>query len=1151
MSRATPSPFLADAPALLRGHRRLAGLPPGAATWLLAQTLEPPAWVVVADPEAVERTARLLGFHLPASYRVMRYPGDDLPPYSGVSPHPRRAGQRIAALDALRRGEPVVIVAPAEALAARVACDLELESLSLSLHEGAQIPRRRLLLRLDLLGYQNAVVVEDAGTYAVRGGVVDLWPTGRADPVRLDFFDEELESLRRFDPETQRSGAALESLRLLPTREWIPTATALQRLAVHTRSRVDSDRDAAALRRRVLETLRSKLSFAGVEDWLPALHPVISPLDCAPAADIAVLDPDAVALALRGWSEQARRRHADLLPDERPLVAPSERYQDPEELLERLLGGLALMPVAIDSSGSAVPALPLLANRDLAVSGGELGGLVSRVQGWLDEGWRVAFAVASTGESERLLALLQPHGLELQEHSGRQLESLPPGRAALIYGDLPLGFRAPEDRLALVATDEILGKHRAGSTRRRHHAFRRSQVVGLGKLRDGDLVVHAWHGIGRFCGMRRVEVSPGAADFVLLEYQGGDRLYWPVHKLDLLSRYRPASDSARPRLDKLGGGSWNKRRRRVRDAMLRTAHELLKLYARRKVVTRAPHRAEPRWFRRFEAAFPYVVTPDQGEAIRHVAQDLAAEEPMDRLVVGDVGFGKTEVAMRAAARVAAGGRQVAVLCPTTVLAYQHQETWSQRFERFPVRIGMLSRFTTPKGARELQSALAQGELDVVIGTTRLLGRGVRFQDLGLMIIDEEHRFGVRQKERIKKLRTQVDVLSLSATPIPRTLSMALSGLRSFSTIATPPSERLAVRTRIARFHEDVIREEAMRELSRGGQVFFVHNRVQTIEAMAGRLQRLLPEARFAVTHGQQPSAQLEAELVRFVRRQADILVTTSIIESGVDLPNVNCVIIDRADTFGLAQLYQVRGRVGRSHRRGRCVLLVPPELGLSRKASRRLRVLLEHQDLGSGFMVASADMEHRGAGTLLGDNQHGHVDAVGFDTYVDLLDEVLAEARGELRRERLDPEIEVPVPAYIPEALVPGVEERLGEYRLLSGAESPAQLRSLLDGMEERYGQLPVELLNLGWLLETRLRCRELGIARISWLKVRVELELAELTSLSAPGLAGLILRLPNRFALPEPHRLHVRFSTEEAEYPFRFLYWLLGLLTDEAGTAG
>ena len=1140
--------LISSAPALLREHRRLAGLPTGAAGWILARGLQAPAWVVVADADELQRTVRVLAFHAPAGVRVLAYPGDDLPPYAGVAPHPRRVAQRLAVLDAMARSEPVIAVAPVEALAVRMMEPQVLGAAAIELRPGSTIARDTLRQRLDLLGYQVAVMVEDPGTFAARGGVVDVWPAGHDMPVRLDFFDDELESLHAFDPLNQRSGKAQPMVRLLPTREVVPDAAAIQRLALSTRLLAGEDRNAAVLRRRAMDTLRNHLSFAGIEDWLPALHPVCSPLDHSPSAELAVVDPDAVALALRAWVKKAHQRFHELAVDERPLVGPEQRFEDAEALVARLGEGFELLPVAIDDArGNTAPSLDVLANKDLVVSRGELEPLAVVIQDWLDEGWRVGITTTGSAGAERLRALLHPHGLKPEDAASCDLDSLRPGRLSLLFGDLPMGFRAPSDQLALLSGDEMLGKHTAvAKGRRKHHAFRKGQTVGLGKVREGDLVVHAWHGIGRFLGMSRVDLGDAPADFLLLEYRGRDKLYVPVHKLDLLSRYRPASDGKDPRLDKLGGQSWQGRRRKVRDAMLRTAHELLKIYAKRKVVKRGAYDDHAHWLPRFGAAFPYEETEDQAQAITDVDTDLASGEPMDRLVVGDVGFGKTEVAMRAAARVIACGKQVAVLCPTTVLAYQHFETWKERFEGFPVRIAMLSRFTGTKEAREVAAAAKAGELEMVIGTTKLLGRGVSFADLGLMVIDEEHRFGVRQKERIKRLRTEIDVLSLSATPIPRTLSMALSGVRKFSTIATPPAERLSVRTRIARFDEAVIRQEILKELGRGGQVFFVHDRVRSIGAIAQQVQALVPEARIEITHGQLPAAELEASLVRFVRKQAEVLVTTSIIESGVDLPNVNCVIINRADNFGLAQLYQIRGRVGRSWRRGRCVLMVPADVGLSRKATRRLRVLLEHQELGSGFQVASADLEHRGAGTLLGDNQHGHVDAVGFDTYVDLLEEVLAEAKGDLHRKRLDPEVEVPLPAFIPEDLVPGVEDRLTEYRYLSRAETPGQLRSLLDGMEERYGELPVELLNLGWLLETRLRCRELGIARVSWLKIRVKLQIDESSAIDARRLAALILRLPNRFDMAEDGLLSVRFTDEEAEYPFRFLHWLLTMLAEE-----
>ena len=1147
---AAASPWLGDAAALLAKQRRLAGLPAGAAGWLLARGLQLPAWLVLPDRMQADRMARILEFHLPRSAggRVLRYPADELPPYSGVAPHPARVADRLLALDALQQEEPVLVVAEAKALAARVARPGKLRPLEL--REGSILEREALLRSLNRLGYQLAVRVEDPGTYAVRGGVVDLWPTGSAAPVRLDFFDDELELLRSFDPESQRNkDAPLRSLRVLPTREWLPDKVSQTRLAVRTRQAAAGQPQAAALRRRVIEALRSRLSFSGVEDWLPALHPVCSPLELAPGAQLAVFEPSAVAQALERFCEQARRRHEELAADERPLVPPTERYEAAADVSARLAGGWQILPLPVEDGeapADRVPHLGALSNHDLALKHGELAPLAARLKAWLDDDWRLALVATGSADAERLAALLQPHGLQPEEVRARESDAWPPGRLSLLLGDLPRGFRAPGDRLALLSSDELFGRRRRPAPRGHHHAFQRARRVGLGQLKKDDLVVHADHGIGLFRGMARVNVD-GEADFVLLEYRGGDRLYVPVHKLDMLSRYRSASEGAKPRLDRLGGQGWGGRKGRARDAMLSTAHELLQIYAQRSLAKGRSCDPPGRLYRRFAAAFQFEETADQLQAIAEVEADLRSTRPMDRLVVGDVGFGKTEVAMRAAARVVESGRQVAVLCPTTVLAYQHDQTFRERFRGFPFSIAMLSRFQNPKEAREVSSALASGAIDILVGTTRMLGKQVRFADLGLLVVDEEHRFGVRQKERIKKLRAQLDVLSLSATPIPRTLSMALSGVRSFSTIATPPAERLSVRTRIVRYDEGSIRQEVMRELSRGGQVFFVHNSVRSIPGVERRLAEIVPEASIAVTHGQMPSAELEQALVRFVRKKADLLLTTSIIESGVDLPNVNCVIVDRADRFGLAQLYQIRGRVGRSWRRGRCVLLVPAESNISRKATRRLRVLLEHQELGSGFMVASADMEQRGAGTILGDNQHGHVDAVGFDTYVELLEEVLAEARGGLLRKRLDPEVEIPLPALIPESLIPGIEDRLAEYRRLTSAETSQQVRRMLDALEQRHGELPMEMLNLGWLVQTRLSCRELGVARLSWLKVRVELQLDEQSPVTQEGLQSLARQLPDRVDLPGTGRMGLRFTPEEAQYPFRFAHWALRLLKSVA----
>ncbi len=1139
--------FLSRADSVLKPGARLSGLPDGALAWLLAGHLCGPAWVILPDQDRADRFLQALRFHLESnspqgvpSSLALPYPQDDLPPYTGLSPSPFPAMERILALDALARGQRVLVVTCAAAILPMVLAPHVLASASLQLEEGGQYRRRKLLESFMTMGYLVTPSVEDPGTCAVRGEVLDIWPAGHSRPLRLDFFDQELESLHSFDPETQRSTRRLPAFRLLPAREWILHPESIDRFVEQTRAAVGGGRAEARLRRRRIETLKAGLSFAGMEDWLPALHPVVSPLETAPGSSIVLVEPESVFQALKRQYERAIRRYADLLSDEKPLVPPRARFTDPALMRRKLSAAPSVLSLPMDGTLD----MQIRDNTSLQVKKGNLEPLASRLRDWLDEGWLVSVVARRGTEMERLQALFQPYDLPTRQ-CGAGVEPRR-GHLNMREGELPMGFHAPADRVACLSSDELLGKVPQASSRR--HASRRSGSLSWGSLKEGDLVVHSFHGIGLFRGMARLLLENVEADLLKVEYRGGDILYVPVHKLDLLSRYKSATEGMRPKLDRLGGQTWRRRKTRIKDAMLRTAHDLLQVYARRQAARALPMPAAGRMYRRFEAAFPFVETPDQQRAIDEVLQDLDAPGPMDRVVVGDVGFGKTEVAMRAAARVVEAGRQVAVLCPTTVLAYQHMGTWSERFEGFQVSVGMLSRMTPGPDSRQLLEDLREGRVQVVIGTTRLLSRVLRFKNLGLVIVDEEHRFGVRQKERLKQLRAEVHVLSLSATPIPRTLGLAMTGLRAFSTIATPPQDRLAVRTHIASFKASVIRDEIMRELARGGQIFFVHNRVRSIAAMEGFLSRLVPEATMVVTHGQMPPRQLEEALVAFVRRQADILLTTSIIESGVDIPNVNCAIINRADRFGLAQLYQIRGRVGRSFRRARCLLLVPAQSAISRKATRRLRVLHQHQELGAGFHVAQADLEQRGPGTILGENQHGRVDAVGLDTYMELLGEAVAEARGEMRRKLLDPEVQVPLPAYLPESFIPGVEERLEEYRRLSLSADPAQLRQYLDTLEQRFGRLPVEVMNLGWLLDLRLRCRALGVERLTWMKVQVELQLADVSTVSHQLLLKRQKQLGQRMTMPERDRVRIRFSPEEAQYPYRFLDWVLRLLEQEPG---
>jgi transcription-repair coupling factor (superfamily II helicase) len=653
-------------------------------------------------------------------------------------------------------------------------------------------------------------------------------------------------------------------------------------------------------------------------------------------------------------------------------------------------------------------------------------------------------------------------------------------------------------------------------------------------------------------------------DFAELRYRGDDVMYLPVGRLHELYKHRGAGEKA-PTLDKLGGQTWGARKQKVRDKVASLAAELLRLHAARAVTPGHSYPGRPPELAQFEQTFPFVETPCQERAIEEVLADLEKPEPMDRLLIGDVGFGKTEVAMRAAFQVVLGGRQVAVLCPTTVLAFQHWRTFSARFEGTGVQVGLLSSFQSSAEARDLKTQLREGRVDILIGTQALLGRGLRFQDLGLVVVDEEHRFGVKQKEKLKALAASwapvpVDYLAMSATPIPRTLHLALSGIRAVSMLTTPPEGRRPVVTRVLRWDEARIREEILHELRRGGQVFFVHNRVQTIHAVCKQLEALVPEARFTVAHGQMEPAQLEEVLMSFVRQEHHVLVCSTIIESGIDMPTVNTILINRADELGLAALYQLRGRVGRGLIRGYCTLLVPEdEAQVTPAALKRLQVLQENQELGSGMAVAQADLELRGAGDLLGESQHGQIAEVGIDVYIELLSEAVADARGELARKRLEPELEIPVRALIPDAYIDRMEDRLGAYRQLAAAQTVLDVRRVVESWEDLYGEPPPEVLNLGWMAEARLRCRDLGVERVSWLKVRLMIDLHPTTIVPPARVARLLKTQPQRFSMSdaafrgvpdaEPgHRLICRFSPEEAEYPFRFLHWALRQLEVDPG---
>ena len=981
-----------------------------------------------------------------------------------------------------------------------------------------------------------------------RGDTIEIWPITHHCPVRISFFDDEIEDLRALDRTGQ---SALDTLSIPPAREAVPTEEALSQLSAHTRDVMAEMGGGEGTRRKVLQDLRSGLWFPAAEDYLGAMH-ALEPA-WTHTSRVILVDTEAIAHRISVTTSSIADRWASRSLVDRPPVDPWARYATLSQLHAVTAAATTMDALAVDDA----PDFSTRDNAKLFVGKGELAPVVGRMHQWLEEGWRVALVVDSKTRSERIQALLSPHGLQPVSAAVGQFAG--PEQLSMWVGRLNNGFHTESARLAIISADELFGEKKRRTLPRK--TLKEATLGSVNELAVGDLVVHTRHGLGRFERLKRIKLDGQEAEFAEVHYRGGDRMYLPVTRLDELYRYRTIGEQS-TRLDKLGGETWEKRKAKVKDRVMAMAHTLLEMHAMREVEQAHAYVGTPPSFQQFVETFAYEETPDQAAAIDEVLGDLAIPQPMDRLVVGDVGFGKTEVAMRAAMRVALDGHQVALLCPTTVLSFQHHDTLSKRFAGTGVEVALLSSHRSADERRRVLKAVAEGKIDILIGTTSLLTRDLRFKHLGLVIVDEEHRFGVKQKHKLKQLTSSqptgpVHYLAMSATPIPRTLHMALSGLRKVSLITTPPPDRRAVQTRLSRFNEPRIREDILAELGRGGQVFFVHNRVASIEAMATRLRELVPEASIAVGHGQMDKRQLERTLIDFIQRKTHVLVCSTIIESGVDIPSVNTMIVNRADELGMAQLYQLRGRVGRSHVRAHCTLLIPADQPVNPAAKVRLRALQEHSDLGSGFAIATRDMEVRGSGTLLGEAQHGHIQAVGFDTYVELLEEAIAIARGDMNRKRLDPEIEVPVPMLIPDVWMPEINDRLGAYRELAMCRDTDAVRRVLSDWEDHYGEPPPEVLNLGWAAEAKVRARQLGIAHIRWKKVSVDLDFDPSSPVPPETIVRLVSQDGQRFSLGQTPakqagsgRLVVRFTPAEGEWPFRFLHWVFRQLERDDATA-
>ena len=1037
-------------------------------------------------------------------------------PYDEIPPHPEIVRERVRVLFSLLKGEDAVIVSSIKALMQKVLAPSDLKESVFSFSVGEEIERDRLLHFLHEGGYTSARIVEERGDFSVRGGILDIYTPFYEEPLRLEFDGDRLESIRRFETETQRSlpKGRMEHALLLPAR--------------------DISNDSSA-------------------------QPLKTLLDYLKGNDIIFIDEgDEVEKEAQAFSGLIQEHYEKALLKKRPLPSPGTTYLSDEEASVYLgrcqtvtLQGGPLAP----SSCQQVFSFEMETNENLqremktvlSVKTGfpetsPFSILLKNLHDWLRKGKGVFIVSHTQGQAERLKDLLSQYGVEPRLEKTKRfkevLDQFGEG-LVLLVGSLSSGFRNPRGGWVILTEEEIFGERRRLPEGKVRTSFASTSwqrgsptLSSYRELREDDFIVHIDYGIGRYRGLKHLKIWGVSNDYLLLEYQEGDKLYLPVDRLNLIQRY-VGGDGRSPRLDKLGSHSWQRAKKRATAAVSEMVKELLDLYAARQVFEGIPFPPLDQFYKEFEATFEYEETPDQMQAIDEVMQDMGHPKPMDRLICGDVGYGKTEVAIRAAYRTVMNGKQVAILVPTTVLAQQHYQTFCERFKIYPVVIDVLSRFKNPREQKEILQQLKEGKVDIVIGTHRLLQKDVSFRDLGLVVIDEEHRFGVSHKEKLKQMRRLVDVITLTATPIPRTLQMAVSGIRDLSLIQTPPENRLSIRTSVIRYDDEVIRQAIQREFDRGGQVFFVHHRVQNIQPLANHLKRLIPEASLSIAHGQMKEKELEKVMLQFVRKEINLLVCTSIIESGLDIPTANTILINHAERFGLADLYQIRGRVGRGSHQAYAYLIIPGDLTLSKDAMRRLRAIQELSELGSGFKLAIQDLEIRGAGNLLGPSQSGYIAAVGFELYTQMMEKAVRELKGEEVVEEITPEIHFHLPAFIPETYVEDPGERLSLYRRLSLSRSEEGVETLREELIDRFGKIPKEVAHLLEVIKVKILLTRLSIKKFEETPSQFVLTFDESTRVSPQRVVDFVHQGEGKYRFTPDSKLVIEGWPDVRRDPF------------------
>ncbi|MBW1856782.1 MAG: transcription-repair coupling factor [Deltaproteobacteria bacterium] len=1111
------------------------GITGSALAYLLSQLFiegDHPFLIVLPSSEESEKFYKDLDFFLsnqnngpsPDLTRIFLFPSYDISPLTGLSPPKELVRQRIEALYALSTVRGAVVVTSLEAIMSRLLPKKALLNSVDYIAINEEIDRDDLIKKLLAFGYLRTSLVEERGDFSVRGGVIDLYPPLYDSAVRIEFWGNSVESIRLFNPVSQRSKFDLKELIILPANEIILGPSNIKR---------------ARSMGRLPLSLESGGNFPGIEAWL---HHYYSSLDtifsylpkeghiCITQSDTFIERAESIVERL---NKETGRCKDECLEKGKPFPHTDNTILEIQELQDAIAEyhKISFFDFTVNTSfekeGLAIDFKEFLGvdmeydSQDITRPRVSLAPLAAKIKVWIDEGNQIVLVCRTQQQAERLKEILFNYQIVVEEILTDWSLIKRKRGLYICLGHLSQGLRFFSSNLIIITEDEIFGEKRGGERRKKEDKVQAIPWTEFSQLQVGNLVVHQDHGVGRYNGLLKMEISNRTRDFVIIEYAGNDRLYIPADRINIIQRYI-GLDEENPQLDRLGGRSWVLAKKKAKRSIEKIAKGLVKIYAMRKFLKGFSFSKGGNYYREFEANFEYEETTDQIKVIDDVISDMESDRPMDRLICGDVGFGKTEVAMRAAFKAVMDGKQVAVLSPTTVLAEQHYQTFSKRFNFYPVKIAALSRFISRPEQKRVLGDLSLGKIDIIIGTHRIISDDVIFKDLGLFIIDEEQRFGVKDKEKLKKYRNSVDIIAMTATPIPRSLHMSLMGVRDLSMIKTPPADRRSIQTYVSPFDEDTISHALEKELERGGQAFFVHNRVQTIEIMADTLSRLVPKARIGIAHGQMRERDLEKAMIKFLAKETDVLVCTTIIDSGLDIPSANTILINKADHFGLAEIYQLRGRVGRSNVKAYAYLLISDGSHLTRDAQKRLKVLMDFSCLGSGVNIALNDLRIRGGGNILGFSQSGHIKAIGYELYLKLIEQAVAELKGEVWQEEIFPEIHTDLPVFIPHSYIEESDVRLNIYRRLSSMKGKHELKEMVQEIEDRFGSLPKEVVNLISVIKIKIGLKKIGSTVLDIKKDSMIFSFSKDTHLSPSGLIDLVSSHPDNFSFLSDQKLKV-----------------------------